>query len=114
MHYQAEYQNLVGSLIFFTNVKPNIAFAISYVSCYMTTPQLAHMDTTKKILSYIKGTTDLGLLFPRKDTGQIVGYVDANWARDLDRKRSTIGLLFKLGCNSIVWSSKLQPIWHYP
>jgi hypothetical protein len=64
----------------------------------------------KKILRYIKGTINLGLLFPRKDVAQIMGYVNANWARDLDRRRSTIGLLFKLGCNSIMWSSKLQPI----
>jgi hypothetical protein len=67
------------------------------------------MDATKRILQYIKGTTNLRLMFPRKDAGQKVGYVDANWARDLDRRRSTIGLLFNLGCNSIVCSSKLQP-----
>jgi hypothetical protein len=49
-------------------------------------------------------------LFPRKDIGQIVGYAYANWAKDLNKRKLTIVLLFKLGCSSIVWSSKLQPI----
>jgi len=81
----------------------------------MTSPQQTHMDATKMILPYIKRTIDLGLLFPRKDIRQIVGYEYANWARDLNRGKSATNLLFELGCSSIVWSSKLQPtIWHYP
>ncbi len=39
-----------------------------------------------------------------------MGYAYANWARDLNKKKSTIGSLFKLGCSSIMWTSKLQPI----
>jgi hypothetical protein len=64
----------------------------------------------KKILQCIKATIDLGLLLPRKDTRQIVGYAYANWVRDLNRRKSTTDLLSNLGCSSIVWSSKLQPI----
>jgi len=89
-------------------------FAISCGSCYTTAPQQAHMDVAKRILRYIKGTTNLRLLFPRKDAGQKMAYVDADWVRDLDRKRSTTGLLFNLGCNSIMWSSKLQPTMALP
>jgi hypothetical protein len=69
------------------------------------------MDATKRILRYIKGTIDLRLLFPRKDARQKVGYVDANWVRNLDRRRPTTGLPFNLSCNSILWSSNL--LWHY-
>jgi len=100
----------VGSLIFLTNTRPDITFAVYYVSHYTIVPQQAHKDATKNILRDIKGIIDLRLLFPRKDVGQIMGYANADWVRDLDRRRSTIGLLFKLGWNSIVWSSKLQPI----
>jgi hypothetical protein len=39
-----------------------------------------------------------------------VGYAYANWVRDLNRRKSTTNLLSNLGCSSIVWSSKLQPI----
>jgi len=102
----------VGSLIFLTNTKLDSVFPISCVSCYTSKPQQAHMDATKRILKYIKRTIDLRLMFPRKDARQKVGYVDANWARDLIRRRSTTGLPFNLGCNSITWSSNL--LWHYP
>jgi hypothetical protein len=92
----------VGSLIFLTNIRLNIVFATSYESRYTAAPQQAHMDVAKRILQYIKGTTDLRLLLPRKDVGQKVGYVDVDQVRDLDKRRSTIGLLFNLGCNSIM------------
>jgi hypothetical protein len=82
------------------------------VNSYTSTPQQAHMYATKRILRYTKGTIDSRLMFPRKDARQKVGYVDANWSRDLDRRRSTTSLPFNVGCNSIVWSSNL--LWHYP
>ncbi len=100
----------MGSLIFLTNIRPEIAFVVSCVNHYTTSPQQAHMDATKRILRYIKSRIDLGLLFPRKDTRQIVGYAYANWVRDLNRRKSTTVIHFKLGCSSIMWNSQLQPI----
>ena len=40
----------------------------------------------------------------------VVGYVDANYARDLDDKRSTIGYVFTLGGGPICWKSMVQPL----
>jgi hypothetical protein len=37
----------------------------------------------------------------------LVGFVDFNWARELDKRRSTTGMPFKVGCSLISWSSKL-------
>ena len=39
----------------------------------------------------------------------LVGYTDADWARDLDTRRSTSVFLFSLGSGAISWSSKQQP-----
>jgi len=39
----------------------------------------------------------------------LVGFVDFNWTRELDKRKSTTNMLFKVGCNLISWSNKLQP-----
>jgi hypothetical protein len=38
-----------------------------------------------------------------------VGNCDADWARDFEDRRSTIGFVFMMGGGAISWSSKRQP-----
>ena len=42
------------------------------------------------------------------DTGTCVGYCDADWAGDLDDRRSTSGYLFKINGAAVSWRSKKQ------
>jgi hypothetical protein len=62
-----EYRALVGSLIYLTNTRPDVCFAVSNVSRYMDKPQVAHLQAAKLILKYLKGTIDFGLHFPSQD-----------------------------------------------
>lgn len=62
------------------------------------------------MFKYLKGTEDWGLVFDStnpKATEGLVGYTDANWARDHDR-RSTGGFIFLLFGTAISWSAKRQ------
>jgi hypothetical protein len=58
----------------------------------------------------LKGTLDYGLLFTSDMNGSdtFYGYSDADWAGDLDTRRSTSGYVFKIGGSTISWSSKKQ------
>lgn len=58
------YQSLVGSLIFVTPSRPDISYSVSTLSKFMTSPLSIHMDTAKRVLHYLQGTTDYGILFP--------------------------------------------------
>ncbi|KAH9699236.1 Integrase catalytic domain-containing protein [Citrus sinensis] len=62
------------------------------------------------ILQYIQKTVDVGLLFERDDTlGQgVIGYVDSDYAGDLDKRRSTTGYVFTFARGPISWKSTLQ------
>ena len=60
------------------------------------------------MLRYIAGTLDLGITFRQTSTA-VEGYCDADFAGDLDTRRSTTGFVFILSGGAICWSSRLQP-----
>ncbi|CAO2820846.1 unnamed protein product [Amaranthus hypochondriacus] len=73
----------------------------------MANPGKAHWEAVKWILRYLKGTIDTGLCFGG-DTCQIRGFVDSDYAGDLDRRRSTTGYMFKIHGAPVSWRSYLQ------
>ena len=64
----------------------------------------------KWILWYIKGTIDVGLVFEKDSTGkqECIGYVDSDYAGDLDKRQSTTGYVFTLSQAPVSWRSILQ------
>lgn len=103
------YQSAVGSLMYLMLcTRPDIAFAISQLSRFSANPTERHRTAVKRVFRYLKATRDYGLVFDsaRTECG-LIGYTDANWARDNDR-RSTGGYLFMLFGTIITWSSKRQ------
>jgi hypothetical protein len=67
------------------------------------------MLAAKNILRYLKGTLNYGLLFPATNEGKFNAYADADFGRDFDTRRSTGGIMYKIGTAPIAASSKLQP-----
>jgi hypothetical protein len=102
------YRHAVGSLIYLvTGTRPDLAVATSSVAKFCENPGPAHWTAVKRILRYLKGTSDWGLLFnPKDDT--LVGYSDADWAGDPDSRKSTTGYLFTIGGVPVSWKSKKQ------
>jgi hypothetical protein len=103
------YQSAVGSLIHLVSAtRPDIANAVGEVarfnSCYGT----QHWLAVKRILRYLKGTQNVGICFSKTDSLLLVGYSDADWAGDIDRRRSTTGYIFSLSKGPISWKSQRQ------
>jgi len=61
----------------------------------------------KWVLRYLRGTSDYCITFNRT-SDSICGFVDSNFAGDLDKRRSTSGYVFTLASGAISWMSKLQ------
>ena len=57
------YRQLVGSLIYLSTTRPDISFAVSYISCFMIAPKVDHWMTAKCVLCYVKGTSHYRLLY---------------------------------------------------
>ena len=70
------YLAAVGSLLYLsTKTRPDIAFAVGNVSRLCSEPSQLHWSAVKRILRYLKGSQDLGLLYHRQDTPlSCVGY----------------------------------------
>ena len=70
------YRQIVGSLIYLTLTRPDIAFAVGVVSRFMQTLKKSHLEAVRRILRYIKGTLDLGLFYKSKITYKLEEYYD--------------------------------------
>jgi hypothetical protein len=106
------YASAVGCLMYaMICTRPDLAQALSVVSKYMSNPGKPHWQAVKWILRYLKGTKQLGIMFERKqEVACVAGYVDSDYAGDLDRRRSTTGYVFTCGGGPVSWKATLQAV----
>nr|ABA99467.1 retrotransposon protein, putative, Ty1-copia subclass [Oryza sativa Japonica Group] len=74
----------------------DLSHAMSLVSRYMANPSKEHWKAVQWIFRYLRGTANACLKFGRTDKG-LVGYVDSDFAADLDKRRSLTGYVFTIG-----------------
>lgn len=101
---------MVGSIMWLaTATRPDIACASSVLGQFNACPTEKHVKAAKRVIRYLKGTSNAALLVG--DCGRTVleGWCDADYAGDLDTRRSTSGYVFKLFGSAISWSSIRQP-----
>ena len=106
------YSELLGSLMYLSAcTRPDIAFATGSLARYMANPTIVHWQAAKGVLRYLAGTADYGITFGGSDSGDLepFGYCDADYAGDIDTRRSTTGYVFTLNGGAISWQSKRQP-----
>lgn len=107
------YSNATGSLMYaMVCSRPDLAYAASMVSRFMGNPGKEHWLAVKWIFRYLKGTKSIGLIFgkTRSENGKLEGFVDADFAGDVDKRRSLTGYLFTLYGNVVSWKANLQSI----
>ncbi|XP_022871014.1 uncharacterized protein LOC111390238 [Olea europaea var. sylvestris] len=100
------YRQLVGSLRYLTYTRPDILYGVGLVSRYIEAPTLTHLEIAKRILRYIKGTTDYGLAYSSSTNFKLYGYCDIDWASVTNDRKSTTGFLFFMGNIAFTWCSK--------
>ncbi|XP_071689318.1 secreted RxLR effector protein 161-like [Rutidosis leptorrhynchoides] len=102
------YASAVGSLMYaMMCTRLDICFVVGMVSRYQSNPGLTHWKAVKRILRYLRGTSHYSLCYEGNDL-QMRGYIDADWGRDMDERKSTSGFVFLLNKGAISWSSKKQ------
>ncbi|CAL5413180.1 unnamed protein product [Camellia sinensis] len=88
------YRQLVGSLVYLTVTRPDIAYAVHIVSQFMTIPRSPHYDALVRNLRYLKGTIFHGLHYSAHSFLQLHAFSDADWAEDPTDRCSTTGFYF--------------------
>ena len=104
------FRELVGSLMYLAVVtRPDIAYAVSRVSQYMTCYDNSHMTAAKRIIQYLKATRDMGIVY--EDSGRAIhAFSDSDFAGDHETRRSRTGSVIMTNGGPIVWTSTRQPI----
>nr|GEX33554.1 retrovirus-related Pol polyprotein from transposon TNT 1-94 [Tanacetum cinerariifolium] len=107
------YSSAVGSLMYvMVCIRPDLAHAVSVVSRYMHNPGKLHWEAVKCILRYLKGISNIGLSFKkgRVSLNGLVGYVDSDYAGDLDGRKSFSSYISSHCGSATSWYSSLQAI----
>jgi ATP-binding cassette subfamily B (MDR/TAP) protein 1 len=107
---QVPYSSTVGSLMYaMVCSQPDLSHAMSLVNRYMANPGKEHWNVVQWIFRYLHGTSKACLKFGRTGGGH-VGYVDSDYAADLDKRRSLIGYVFTIGGYAVSWKATLQDV----
>jgi len=98
---QSLYKSMIGSLLYLTTSRPDITFVVGVCARYHAEPKMSHLVQVKRILKYINGTTDYGILYSHSYNSRLIGYCDADWAGSADDRKSTSEGCFFLGNNLV-------------
>ena len=78
----------------------DICHVVGMASRYQSNPGPEHWKAIKRILRYLKGTSDY-LLCYQGNYLQLKGYTNVDWGGDLDEGKSTSGFTFLLNNGAI-------------
>ena len=104
----APYREAVRSLVSLAAVsRPDIAHAVNSVSKYLSDHNATHWRVVKRIFTYLKGTSNYGIEYANSGSkAELIGFSDANYAGDIEARRSTTGYVFCLA-NGVVTRSSI-------
>jgi len=88
-----EYRSIVGGLQYLTFTRPDISYASQQICIHMHDPRANHLLLVKRVLCYIRGTTDYGLTLYQRTSNKLMPYSDADRAGCPDTRRSTSTIL---------------------
>ena len=102
---KCDYREFVGCLNYLAlSSRPDIQFAANLLSSFLENPGEKHWKAGKNCIRYLLGTKSLTLVYRSDKTLNLISFSDADWAENIDNRRSTSGYCFKLGDNSGVIS----------
>ncbi|WVZ24349.1 hypothetical protein V8G54_002893 [Vigna mungo] len=107
------FSNGIGSIMYgMVCTRPDVAHGVSVLSQFMVNPGPTHWEAFKWMLRYIRGSLGTGLSFQNnfQGGGYIEGFVDSDFARCMDTRKSRSGYVFTLFGTAVSWKSTLQSV----
>lgn len=106
-------REVIGSLVYIASCsRPDISYAVNKLAQYCEKPRLAHWHAVKHIIRYLSSTQDYGIEYTfndkRTDSLKLTGYSDADFASDIDTRRSVSGYIVMIAGGAVAWRSKKQ------
>ena len=92
------YRQIIGSLMYLTNTRPDICFAVNTLSQYLVQPRWVHLVAAKHVMR----TIDFGQYYDVSHEYRLYGYTDVDWARSISDRKIKSGICFKVCYESLV------------
>lgn len=103
------YRESIGSLMYLAvATRPDLSFALSVASQYLENPMQYHWTAVKRIMKYLRGSINKGIIFDCNLNNNLNCYSDADYAGDLDTRRSTSGFVIMSAGGAVSWCSQRQ------
>ena len=90
------YIQIIDSMMYLTNTRPNICFVVNTLSQYMVNPKHIHLVGAKHVMRYLKGTLDYGLRYASTSEIRLHGFTDSYGVGSAKDRKSTSGCCFSL------------------
>ncbi|GJV49550.1 hypothetical protein Tco_1439762 [Tanacetum coccineum] len=104
----SKYRGMIGSLLYLTASRPDIMFSVCLCARFQENPKTTHLEAVKRIFRYIRGTSHLGLWYPKGTRIETIVYADSDHAGDYVDRKSTSGVCTFMGCCLTSWFTKKQ------
>ncbi|CAM8925932.1 unnamed protein product [Rhodiola kirilowii] len=106
---QTLYRSMIGSLLYLTASRPDIAYAVGVCARYQVDPKESHLLQVKRIIKYVCGMVDFGIWYTKDTNPHLVGYCDADWAGNAEDRKSTSGEYIAAGssCTQLLWMKQM-------
>ncbi|XP_050890782.1 uncharacterized mitochondrial protein AtMg00810-like [Lathyrus oleraceus] len=75
---QSLYRSMIGSLLYLTASRPDSTFVIGVYATYQYEHKMSHITQVKRMLKYINGTSDYGMLYSHNAKSLLIEYYDAD------------------------------------
>ncbi|KAL4038008.1 hypothetical protein IC575_001611 [Cucumis melo] len=96
--------------MYLTATRPDILFAVSMLSRFMTNPKRSHWEAGKRVIRYILGTINFGIYYKKVSESVLFGFCDNDWGGNVDDHKSTSGYVFSMSSGVFSWTSKKQSV----
>lgn len=88
--------------------RPDIVFAVNYISQFINCYSDEHWAYAKRILKYLKTTKHFCFTYTASGNNKLQAYVDADWASYVLDRRSYTGFFFTLSGGCVSWETRKQ------
>ena len=102
---EVPYRQIIGSLMYLTvSTRPDIAFIVGKLCQHLDNPLHEHWQAAKRVLAYLKATSDHGIIYYGANEQTLRVFTDADYAMCIDTRKSTSGVVVTFLDSPIAYS----------